>query len=385
MSEASQPQQTHRRGNGEGSVYQRKDGRWVAAVSVGGTERKSLYGKTKKDVLEKKTKALRDLQQGVPLPNDRRTLGQFLAIWLESSVKGHVRPSTYISYEGLVRLHIAPQLGAIPLTKLSVPKVQAFLKSKTDAGYSAKRVHHMLAVLRQALKVAEQWGEVARNVANLAKGPKLTHTPVNPFSLKEAQSFLAAAMGDRLEALFAVALAVGLRRGEALGLQWKDVDLNGGTLTVSHALQRIDGTLQLVPPKSEASRRTIALPGITLACLKSHKVRQVEERIAAGAHWTDTGFVFTTTVGTPLDGDNVTKRYKRILKEAGLRDQRFHDLRHCCGTLLVAQGVHPRAVMEILGHSQIAVTMDLYAHVLPEVQREAMDKMDAILTRETGA
>jgi integrase len=233
--------------------------------------------------------------------------------------------------------------------------------------------------------VAQGLDYLAKNVADFAQGPKQSRATIAPFNLQEAKDFLAAVKGDRLEALFTVALAVGLRRGEALGLRWQDIDLNKGTLTVSNALQRIDGKLELVPPKSEASRRTLALPGIALARLREHKIRQAEERLAAGATWTDTGFVFTTTLGTPMDGDNVYKRYKSILTGAGLRDQRFHDLRHCCGTMLVAQGVHPRVVMEVLGHSQISITMDLYAHVLPDVQRDAMDSINTILTGGAGA
>jgi integrase len=165
-----------------------------------------------------------------------------------------------------------------------------------------------------------------------------------------------------------------------LGLWWEDVDLGAGTLHVRHALQRVAGTLTLVEPKTRRSRRTVAMPAPIVTALRADMVRQIEERLFAGSRWQDTGFDFTTMVGTPLDGTAVTKRFQAILKQAGLPHQRFHDLRHCCASLLLAQGVHARVVMEILGHSQIGLTMDTYSHVMPAMQREPAALMDDILT-----
>ncbi len=170
-----------------------------------------------------------------------------------------------------------------------------------------------------------------------------------------------------------------LRRGEALGLRWTDVDLDTSTLKVRTSLQRVDGRLQLVEPKTARSRRTIALPQSAIIALRHHRVRQLQERLLAGQRWHDTGMVFTTTIGTPLDPRNVYRHFQRALAEAGLPQKRFHDLRHTCATLLLAQGVHPRGVMDILGHSQIALTMDTYSHVIPALQREAAGRMDALL------
>lgn len=206
--------------------------------------------------------------------------------------------------------------------------------------------------------------------------PRYELTPLDP---AQARRLLDVIRGDRLEALYTVALAVGLRQGEALGLRWEDVDLDAGMMNVRHALQRVDGRLVLVEPKSHTSRRTIALPAGTVAALREHRRRQLEERVLAGRRWQDQDLTFTTTIGTPLDGTAVTKRFQRLLAYAGLPRQRFHDLRHACASLLLAQGVHPRVVMEVLGHSQISLTMNTYSHVIPALQREAADRMEALL------
>lgn len=188
---------------------------------------------------------------------------------------------------------------------------------------------------------------------------------------------------DRLAALYTVALAVGLRQGEALALRWEDVDLDMGTLLIRRTVQRIDGKLVYGEPKSRTSRRTIALPHAAITALQRHRRRQIEEHLRAGSLWQDHGLVFTTHFGTPLDARNVIRWFKALLKKADLPDFRFHDLRHTCATLLLVQGEQPRTIMDILGHSQISLTMNTYAHVMPEVRREAASKMDAILAQKS--
>ncbi|MGO9207206.1 MAG: site-specific integrase, partial [Candidatus Limnocylindrales bacterium] len=197
----------------------------------------------------------------------------------------------------------------------------------------------------------------------------------------QAQVFLRAIRADRLEALYLVALGVGLRQGEILGLSWSDLDLEAGTLTVRHALQRVGGHLILVEPKSATSHRTVALPMLVLEALEAHQARQLVEQQAAGARWhaDPRDLVFRTTIGTPLDGITVTRRFQALLRSAGLPHQRFHDLHHACASLLLTQGVAPRVVMETLGHSQIGLTMNTYSHVVPALGRDAAARMDALL------
>jgi integrase len=196
---------------------------------------------------------------------------------------------------------------------------------------------------------------------------------------EQAGTFLKAIKEDRLQALYMAALSLGLRQGEALGLRWQDVDIDQRTLRINHALQRVDGEVRLVEPKTIRSRRTLPLPESVIQSLRSHRVRQKEERLKAGEHWQEGGFVFTTTIGTPLDPRNVLREYHAALKRTGLPRFRFHDLRHSCASLLLAQGVQPRTVMEILGHSQISLTMNTYAHVMPSMMRDAADAMDKAL------
>ncbi len=191
---------------------------------------------------------------------------------------------------------------------------------------------------------------------------------------------LHAAKGERLEARFTVALTLGLRQGETLGLRWQDVDLEAGDLRVRVALQRVKGKLQLVEPKTPGSRRALPVPPSVVLALREHRRNQLEERLAVGPLWQDSGLVFTTTIGTPPDATNVVRHCRAILDRAGLPRMRYHDLRHACASLLLAQGVKLRTIMEILGHSQLSTTAEVYAHVLPALQGDAANRMEALLT-----
>jgi integrase len=241
-------------------------------------------------------------------------------------------------------------------------------------------VQYTRAILRRAINQAVQWDLVGRNVAALTTAPSSKRYSFQPFTPEQARTFLDAVRGDRLDALYSVAVTVGLRQGEALGLHWEDLDLGRGTITVRHQLQRINKQLTIVEPKTSRSRRTIGIPDVTIAALQKHRIRQLEERLVAGAQWREHGLVFTTTIGTPLDARNVVRQYKKLLKTAGLPELRFHDLRHTCAALLVDQGVHARVVMETLGHSPISLTMNTYSHVMPVLQRDAASRINDLLT-----
>jgi len=374
-----------RRGQGEGSIYQRADGRWAGSITVGYEDgkqkRKYFYAKTRKAVQKKLTKALQDQQDGLPVTfDDRLTVGQYLDDWLENSARLSLRPRTFQRYEQLVRVHLKPELGRIPLTKLTPQDVQRFINLKLTSGLSPRTIDFCRAVLRSALNQALRWGTVSRNVATLARPPRVRRPEVEPLSLEEAQALLTAAEDDRLEALYAVAIAIGLRQGEILGLRWQDVDLDAGTVSVRKQLQRIDGKLQLVELKTERSRRTISLPTVSVDKLRHHRVQQLEERLTAGSAWQENDLVFSTTIGTPIDARNLNRWFHEHRERAGIRQIRFHDLRHTCATLLLVQGIHPRVVMEILGHSQISLTLGTYSHVIPALQAEAAEKMDELLS-----
>jgi integrase len=339
-----------------------------------------LYGKTRREVQQKLVMALRDLQQGVLPTDDRLTTSQFLDRWLVDVAQPTVRPRTFASYSQTVTLHLKPSLGRTPVSKLRPDQVQTFLNAKLASGLSPRSVGIIHAVLRQALNQALRWGIVHRNVATLVTPPSVPRARIQPLDPQQARLFLDAVQGDRLDALYSVAVALGLRLGEILGLRWSDVDLETGTIRVAQALQRVGGRLTFVEPKSERSRRTIPMPPLVARALRAHRSRQLEERLAGGPAWNEFDLVFTTTVGTPLDARNVTRRFQSALELAGLPRLRFHDLRHTCATLLLAEGVPARVVMETLGHSQISLTMNTYAHVLPPLQRQAAERMEALLS-----
>ena len=226
---------------------------------------------------------------------------------------------------------------------------------------------------------AIRWGLVARNAAALAHAPRVSRPELKVFSPEQAKVFLEALQGERLEPLFTVSVASGLRLGEMLGLRWVDVDLESGTVRVHQALQRVGKKLRFVEPKSERSRRAVALPSFALEALKRQQERQRGERLLAGSKWVDTRLVFTTTIGTPLDERNVRRVFKAGARGSGAAGAPIHDLRHTTATLLLTQGVHPRVVMETLGHSQISLTLDTYSHVLPGLQAEAANRMQDAL------
>jgi integrase len=220
-----------------------------------------------------------------------------------------------------------------------------------------------------------------RNVASLVSPPRIRRSEAKFLTPEQARAFLESMRGHRLEGLFTVSMLLGLRPGEALGLHWRDVDLEAGRLVVWVALHRVDERLQIDELKTERSRRSIPLPAVALAALRSRRARQLEERLAAGESWKEHGLVFTTATGRSMIEQTVAWNFHRALARAGLPDLRFYDLRHTCASLLLAQGVHKRVVMEILGHSQIAMTMNTYTHVTAQLQRDAADQLDALFAR----
>lgn len=374
-----------RRGHGEGSIYQRKDGRWCATVTVGRDatgklKRRYIYGATAKEVQEKKTRLLADQLNGLPVEPSKQNLKQFLETWLEDTAKTSVAPRTYARYESLVRVHIVPALGNIALGKLSAQHLQRFYRQKQEAGEHniAKKCH---VLLHRALGQALRWGLVPRNVADLVDAPRVPHKEMKVLTPEEAQKFLEAAQGDRFYALYALAIACGLRLGELLGLKWEDIDFGAGTLQVRRQLQWVKGGPQFMEPKTKQSRRTIFLPPLAVTALKEHRKKQREERLRLADVWQDNGLVFCTEIGTPINPPNLHRRsFRPILERAGVTRVRFHDLRHTCATLLLMEGTNPRVVQEQLGHSNIATTLGLYSHVLPSMKKQVADTMESILT-----
>ena len=372
-----------RRTKGDGAVYRRSDGRWAGNVQVGYQDgrrmAKVVYGQTKAEVVAKVRDLTESVRAGQVTPGRSPRLEEFFDLWLRN-IEATIRPSTFTSYSGIVKKHLIPSLGRTSLDRLTVHHVADLLAGKR-AELSPRTCQYILFVFRNALNKAVRWGMTTRNVAQLVDAPRVSHRDVNVLTPVEALQLVKAARSDRLEALWVLALSTGLRRGELLGLTWSDIDVERRQLRVTKALQRVpEKGLVLAETKTRRGRRSIIIPIGAVEALRRHRARQAEERLLAGSEWHERGFVFTSGRGTPLDGDNLISRpFRRVLQVAGLPAMRFHDLRHSCASLLLAQGVAPRVVMETLGHSRISVTLDTYTHVLPALQREAADAMDRAL------
>lgn len=377
-----------KRANQAGSVYQRADGYWVASLSIGYDEkgkakRRTLYGATKAEVETKLLEAMHEQRSGLRLDPATETVKQFLDRWLRDSVKNSVRPLTYQSYEVNVRRHIAPLIGQVLLRQLTPAHVQGLYVQKLADGLSPRSVQYMAAILGRALRQAVKWDLIPRNPADAADKPRVQRRPMQAINAEEAQRLLAAAQGDRLEALFILAVTTGMRVGEILGLAWEHVDLQQERLQVVNQLQRLPRQAPtLVPPKTTQSRRVIALSPMAAVALKRHRTRQMEERLAAGELWrNEWNLVFTDEQGAPLSRERVSQTvFKRLLREAGLPNIPFHGLRHSAATMLLAGGENVKAISELLGHSTVGFTLQTYIHVTWEMQKNAATRMQNILT-----
>ncbi|MFE3655923.1 tyrosine-type recombinase/integrase [Streptomyces sp. NPDC059165] len=379
--------QRKRNPNGAGTITKRKDGRYQAAVYVlqpdGTRARKFAYGKTWAECDAKRRELLDKVDQGVPVPTKSAKLSEWLPYWLENIIKPRRKRTTFAKYEVHVRLYLVPMLGSKRLESLSVADVRRFLvqlEKKTTTA-TAKESHR---VLRTALTAACREELVMRNVATLVEPPSVDAREMSPWSLDETLDFLGAARKDPLYAAFVLAIALGFRRGEIVGLRWENLDLDKREIRVRTQRQRVRGEVYEDDPKGRRRKQTLPLPAICIAPLRWQRMRQSAQRDRAGAAWNETGYVFTTRTGQPIEPRNLYRSFTRVADSAGLRVIRLHDARHGCATLLTAAGVAPRVVMEILGHSQIAVTMNVYTHVVQDTQREAVSHMDRLLKRRPG-
>jgi integrase len=355
-------------------------GQYVVYTATG-RKRKTVYGKTRKEVAKKLTKAISNREDGLVFDAENLTVGEYLDLWLKNSVQDTVRLTTYQGYERIVRLHIKPTLGRIKLDNLTPVHARSLYRERLEAGLAPRMVQLVHTILHKALKQAVNDGLIPRNVTEAVKAPRPVKKDMKPLSPAQARDLLEAARGERLEALYALAVTTGMRQGEILGLKWEDVDLEAGTLQVRRTLSTaMGGGVRFGPPKTARSRRKIRVPQLALTALRRHRKAQLEQRIKLSGLWEDHDLVFTTGVGTPISrADLINRSFKPLLRQAGLPDIRFHDLRHTCATLLLSRGVHAKLVQELLGHSTIAVTLDTYSHVLPGMDDGLADTMDEAL------
>lgn len=379
-----------RRGNGEGNIYQRKDGRWVARIRLPDGSRKVMYAKTRTEVQRELTAVRRSLDIGMPVRHDERLpLGKYLADWMER-VRPTVKPLTWQRYQELLR-GVPESLRRTPLAKLTPSQVERLYADRLAAGLSPTTVHQLHSVLHHALADGVRKGMIARNVCDLVDAPRPNRAQVKALTVAQGTAFLAAAAHDRLDALYVLALTTGLRQGELLALHWADVDLDAGVLHVRGTLHRVPGVsvsavgeksgLVISDPKTSHSRRPVRLSAVAVDALRAHRARQNEERLVLGEAWHDLDLVFTNSIGRPCEARNVIRKsYKPLLERAGLPYVKFHALRHTAASLLLSQGIHPAIVMQMLGHSTISMTVDTYSHVTLDMQQPAADAMDRLFS-----
>jgi integrase len=310
--------------------------------------------------------SLSDRIEGIVYDDENMTVGKYLDRWLKSVVRGSVRQSTYDRDAGLVNNHLRPALGGIELKKLSAAHVQGFYRDRLDAGLSPSTVHKMHAILHKALARAVAWQIVPRNATDAVEPPRPAPREMVPLSPAEARKLLDAAQGDRLEALYVLAVTTGMRQGELLALKWQDVDLENATASVKRTLTRTGGRYALGEPKTKKSRRSIRLTPRATDVLEQHLERQQWDIRMLGDKYADQDLVFSTDTGAFFNPSNVRQRsFAPLLRKANLPHMRFHDLRHTCATLLLGKGTHPKFVQELLGHATVAITLDTYSHVMP--------------------
>ncbi len=381
-----------RRRRGEGSIRQRPNGLWEGTLTIPGASpgtqrRRAVYGRSLTEVRAKLQALQQQLAEGMEPPDQRLTVAGWCSAWVEQVVE-RLRPSTLTRYRQLVAQQIIPTWGRVRLAQLTPSGVERGLRQLTDGGLSPRTASHVRAVLRAALSDAQREGLLARNVASLAKPPRVAREAPKVLTPAEARAVIDAMPDPGLQRLVAVAVNTGLRQGELLGLRWTDVDGQAAELHVTQALQRVAGAYRLVEVKSISSRRTVPLTADAVAALEDQRRWQAEARLAAGSRWRPIPglgeLVFTTDRGQPLNGTSLTHRFEDALRAAGLPVIRWHHLRHAFAGLMLGSGSDLATVSGLLGHSSVSLTASTYAGLMPSLKRAAADRLGLLLQRPSG-
>lgn len=389
-----------KRSNGEGSIYKRKDGKWCATITLcndlltGKSKRRSFYGNTRQEVSNKLIDAQSKIQNGSYVEPSDLTLESWLNYYLYEYKKTSLRPKTFENYEYVIRIHLIPRLGSELIMKLTPEIIQNFYnflstKGRNDGhgGLSPKTVRNIHNLLHDALELAVKSGKITRNVSEATTLPRKQPKQINPLSKEDEIKFLETASADRLGIAFIISLATGMRLGELLALRWSSVDILNGNIKVKQALVRVKifdddnnykSNLIFQDPKTKAGIRNIPIPPNVHILLKAHRINQSKEKLLLGEKYQDMDLVFCTIVGTPIEPRNFNRKFQQLLKKSGLEKTNIHALRHTYATRLLELNEHPKVVQELLGHSTIAVTLDTYSHVFPEIKQAAADKINDI-------
>lgn len=370
----------------KGHIVQRGPKRFIVVVDEGrdekGRRRQRWHSgfTSKKDAQRGLNQILHALAQGSYVrPNDI-TVAEFLRDWLPG-IKSQIRPGTWSLYRTTVQAHIIPKIGHKRLQALSVNDLDKLYSTLLERGsregqpLSPKTVRNVHGVLRSALRKAAQNKLIAENVALLATPPRRQRREMKTWTAEQVGTFLERANDDRLSGAWLFATTTGARRGELLGLQWKDVDLENGRASIQRTLVLVDNRPTWSEPKTENGLRTVPLPQRTVSALRVHRKNQLEERLLMGEGYAEQDLVFAEADGTPIHPSRLDREFKRLTRQAGLPEIRFHDLRHSYATVALRAGVHPKVVSEILGHGSISMTLDTYSHAIPSMQEAAAQQV----------
>ena len=382
------PRKATRSAKGSGTIRQRASGRWEARYTVGhdpGTGKqiqRSVYGATQKEVRQKLAQAVAALDSGTYTAPNKVTVSQWMEEWLTTFCAGKVKPLTYRSYEGIIKNHINPAIGAVELQAVKGIHVQRLYNTMTKAGLSGKTVKNTAAVLHKALSVAVKQGIISANPCDAAELPKTEKHEITPLTDKEIPLFLAAIEGSPMRNAYALCLFAGLREGECLGLSWKQVDFERGRLTISQQLQREKGKGHYIAPTTKSGKtRTIEPPAIAFEYLQAERAKQRENRLKAGPAWNNPeDLVFTNEAGTSYSVPAFYRRFKAIAASIGRPDARPHDLRHTAATVAIASGADVKSVQDLLGHATASFTLNVYAHTSEQMMRDTAARMQGYYT-----
>jgi integrase len=369
-----------KRANGEGTIAVRPDGRWEARFTytdtvTGRVQRHSVYGKTQREARDNRTARQARLAAGAPARDSTVTLGAFVSVWTATTLRASSRKeSTKYTYGGLATKHLAGEgIGEIMLAKLRPTDVEALILKMRDGGLSPSTVRQTFTILRTVLDTAVRDGYLANNFVTSMKRPSVPHGEARWLTAPEVARLFVELEGSRYAPIMRLLVMTGLRRGEGLALRWQDVDLFDNVLRVQGTLARVGGSLTVTEPKTATSRRTVRMSAALVELLRAQRETQNAERVAAADLWTETGLVFTTETGSPVEPRNALRALTVAAGRAGLADVGVHTLRHTAASLMLAAKVPLKEVSVMLGHSSVSITGDIYGHVTPEGQQTAAD------------
>lgn len=370
-----------KKGNNEGHIRRRSDGRWEAQVTINGNKRRSIYGKTRAEVSKKMKATLTALDNGTYQEPSRLTVSEWMNEWLTTFCANSVKPLTLSSYQTAISNHIAPAIGEIRLQSVKGSHIQRLYNSMTDKGLSPKTVKNTSAVLHKAFSIAIKQGYILSNPCDAATLPKAVKKEIKPLADSEIPLFLEAIKEDQFCNAYALCLFAGLREGECLGLSWKQVDFESGTLVISQQLQkekRKGASYYIAPTTKSGKPRTIKPPAIAFDYLRAERRRQLENRMKNAARWNNPDdLVFTDESGAHLPFSTFYKHFKNIAAGIGRPDARPHDLRHTAATVAIASGSDIKSVQSMLGHATASFTLNVYAHTSERMMQDTAARMQS--------